>query len=60
VSLPDPLGGREAVLAHQPPDPLLQDPDALRAEPRPDLAIALAMERRLDQDASDVVDEFLI
>jgi hypothetical protein len=29
--------------------------DALIAEPRPDPAIALAMERRLDQDASDVV-----
>ena len=60
VGMADPLRGLEAVLPHQPPDPLLGGPDALVAEPGPDLAVALAVERRLGQDAADVADQFLV
>src|SRR5262249_45437348 len=60
VGMADPLRGLEALLAHQPPDPLLRGPDALVAEPRPDLAVALAVEGRLGQDAPDVADQLLI
>jgi hypothetical protein len=60
MGMPDSVRCLEAVLAHQPPDPLLRDPDALIAEPRPDLAIALAMERRLGQDAANVADQLLV
>jgi hypothetical protein len=60
VRMPDPLRGLEAMLPHQPPDPLLGGPDALVAEPGPDLAVALAVERRLGQDAADVVDQSLV
>jgi len=52
----DPLQGLKAMLAHWPPDPLLAGPDALVAEPGPDLAVALTMERGLGQDAADVTD----
>jgi hypothetical protein len=45
VRMPDPLRGLEAPLPHQPPDSLLRSPDALVAEPGPDLAVALAVER---------------
>ena len=60
VGMADPLRGLEAVLPHQPPDPLLRGPEALVAEPGPDLAVALAVERRLGEDAPDVADEFLV
>ena len=60
VGVADPLRGLEAVLPHQPPDPLLGGPDALVPEPGPDLAVALPVERRLGQDAPDVADEFLV
>src|SRR5262249_23641132 len=56
----DPLRGLEALLPHQPPDPLLGRPYALEAEAGPDLAVALAVERRVGQDAADVADEFLV
>ena len=56
----DPLRGLKALLPHQPADPLLGGPDALVAEPSPDLAVALAVERRLGQDAANMVDEFLV
>jgi hypothetical protein len=58
--VPDPLRGLEAVLPHQPADALLRGPDALVAEPSPDLAIALAVERRPGQDAPDVAGKFLV
>jgi uncharacterized cupin superfamily protein len=35
-------------------------PDALVAELCPDLTVALAVERRLGQDAADMADEFLV
>src|SRR5262249_20688724 len=43
-----------------PPDPLLRGADSLVAEAGPDFAVALAVERRLGQNAADVADEFLI
>ena len=52
--------GLEAVLAHQSPDAFLGGPDALVAEPGPDLAVALAVEGGLGQDAADVPDELLV
>src|SRR5689334_615765 len=58
--MPDPLRGLEALLPHQPPASLLGSPDALETEPGPDLAVTLAMERRLGEDAADVADEFLV
>jgi hypothetical protein len=45
VEVADPVWGLEAVLPHQPPDSLPRGPDALVPEPRPDLALALAVER---------------
>jgi hypothetical protein len=60
VGVPDWLRGLEAVLPHEPADALLRGPDALEAEPGPDLAVTLAMERRLGEDAPDVADEFLV
>src|SRR5262249_24331508 len=60
VAMANPLGGLKAVLPHQPPNPLLGSPDALVAEPGPDLAVTLAMERRLRQDAPDMADKLLI
>src|SRR5262249_23269522 len=60
VGMPDSGRGLEAVLAHQPADALLGGPEALVAEPGPDLGVALAVERRLGQDAPDVADEFLV
>jgi hypothetical protein len=56
----DALRGLEAVLAHQASDPLLRGPDALVAEPRPELAIAFAVKWRLGQDAPDLADEFRV
>src|SRR5262245_6973782 len=56
----DPLWGLEAMPPHQPADRLLGGPDALEAEPGPDLAVTLAMERRLGQDAPDVADQLLV
>ena len=50
----------QAILPHQTPDPLLGGADALVAKPGPDLAVALAVERRLGQDAADVPDQFLV
>src|SRR5262245_24907901 len=52
VGMADAPGGLQALLAHEPPDPLLGGADTLEAEPCPDLAIALAVERRLGQDAA--------
>src|SRR5262249_22555623 len=60
VRMPHPLRGLKAVLSHQPPDSLLRGPDTLEAEPGPDLAVALAVERRLGQDAADVADQLLV
>ena len=60
VGMANPLRGLEAVLPHQPADALLGGPDALEAEPGPDLAVALAVEGRLGQDAADVADQLLI
>src|SRR5262249_52349873 len=60
VRAADPLGGLEAVLPHQPPDPLLGGPEALVAEPGPDLAVALAVEGGPGQDAADVADQLLV
>jgi hypothetical protein len=60
VGMADPLRGLEAVLPHQPADALLRGPEALEAEPGPDLAVTLAMERRLGEDAADVAQEFLV
>lgn len=48
------------MLAHQPPDPLLRGPEALVAEPGPDLAVALPVEWRLGEDAPHVADEVLV
>ena len=56
----DPVWGLEAVLAHQPLDTLLGGANALVAESGPDLAVALAVERRLGQHAANMVDQFLI
>jgi hypothetical protein len=60
VRMPHSLRGLKAVLPHQPPDSLLRGPDTLIAEPSPDLAVALAVEGRLGQDAADVADQLLI
>jgi len=48
------------VLPHQPPHPLGGGADALMAEPRPNLAIALAVERRLGQGSADVADQVVV
>jgi hypothetical protein len=56
----DPVRGLKAVLHDMPPDALLGGPDALVAEPGPDLTIALAVERRVGEDAPDVSEEFLL
>ena len=56
----DPLRGLQAVLPHEPADSLFRGPDALEAEPGPDFAVTLAVERRLGQDAADVAHEFLV
>jgi hypothetical protein len=56
----DPVRGLQSVLAHQPPDPLPGGADALVAQPGPDLAVALAVERRLGQEAADVPDQLLV
>src|SRR5262245_30905497 len=58
--MPDSLRSLQPTLAHQPPDPLLRGADTLISQPCPDLAVALAVERRLGQDAADVPDQFLI
>src|SRR5262249_26268057 len=60
VGMSDPLRCLQAVLAHQAPDPLLRGPHAQVTQPGPDLAVALAVERRLAQDMADVADEFLV
>src|SRR5262249_27292195 len=60
MGLADAIRGLEAVLAHQPAHPLLGSPDALVAEPGPDLAVAFAVERRLGQDAANIADQLLI
>src|SRR5215472_14178280 len=60
VGMADALRGLVSVSPHQPSDPLLGSPDALVAEPGPDLAVAFAVERRLGQDAAYVADEFLV
>src|SRR5262249_18522373 len=60
MRMSDALRGLQTVLPHQPPDSLLGGPDALVAEPCPDLAVPLAMERRLGEDAADVAHEFLV
>jgi hypothetical protein len=60
VGMANPLRGLEAVGPHEPADALLRGPDALVAEAGPDLAVTLAMERRLGEDATDVADQFLV
>ena len=40
----DPVRRQQAVLAHQPPDPPGRGADAGKAQPGPDLAVALAMQ----------------
>jgi hypothetical protein len=57
--LPDPLWSLQVVLAHQRQGALLRGPDTPIAAPVPDLAIALAAERRLGQHAADVADQSL-
>ena len=50
----DPLGRQQALLAEQTQHPFATDLDAvLAAQPGPDLAVALASERRGDQDLAD-------
>ena len=50
----DPLGGQESFLAQQPQDPFPADLHAvLAAQPGPDLALALASERRVGQHPPD-------
>ena len=60
VRVAAPPGGLEVVLSHQPPDPLGGRADAPVPEPRPDLAVALAVERALGQDPADVADQLLV
>jgi hypothetical protein len=56
----DPLRGLKALLPHEPANALFRGPDALEAEPGPDLAVTLALERRLGEDAADVTHKFLV
>src|SRR5262245_64077022 len=60
VGMSDPLRCLQAVLAHQSPDPLFRGPHAPVTQPRPDLAVALSVERRLGQDLADVAGQFLV
>src|SRR5436305_12096111 len=55
-----PPWGPEVMLPHQPPHPLGGRADAPMTEPRPDLAVALAVEGRLGQDGADLADQLLI
>jgi hypothetical protein len=54
AAAPDPLGRQQALSAQQPQDPFPAHLDAvLAAQPGPDLAVALAGERRAGQDPVD-------
>jgi hypothetical protein len=55
-----PLWGLKTVLSHQRPDSFPGGADALVSESGPDLAIALAVERRLGQASADVPGQILI
>ena len=55
-----PVGGLKPRLPHQATHPLLAGADAREAQPRPHLAVALAMEGRVLQDLPDVAEEFRI
>jgi len=50
-----PCRGQESRLAQQAQDAWLAGPDAGQAQPRPDLTLALADERRRRQDATDLL-----
>src|SRR5918912_1140052 len=52
--------GQEAVLAHQPQDATPAGADAGAAQPRPQLAVALAMERAVVQELPDRLDQLLV
>ena len=60
VGVAAPAWGLEVMLPHQPPDPLGGRADAPMPQPRPDLAVALAVERALGQDPADVADQLLV
>ena len=47
----------QAVLAHQAAHPLLRGAQARMAQPRPDLAVALAMKRAVDEHLPDRLDQ---
>ena len=49
----DPGGDEQIVLSHQPQHPTAGGPDALHAQPRPNLAVPLAMERTGGKDGAD-------
>jgi hypothetical protein len=51
---------QQAMLAHQPQDPAAAGADPLEAQPRPELAIALAMERAVGQELPDRPHQVLI
>jgi hypothetical protein len=54
------LVGQEAVLAHQPQDTAAAGADAGQAQPRPQLAVALAVERAVGQQLADRRDQRLV
>ena len=56
----DPARRQQAVLPHQPQDAALGGADAGEAQPRPDLAMALAVERAGGQQLADRLDQRLV
>ena len=56
----DPAWRLQAMLAHQAQDAALGGADAGEAQPRPDLAVALAVERAVGQQLADRLDQRLV
>ena len=54
------LMGQQAMLAHQPQDAAPAGADAGEAQPRPQLAVALAMERAVLQELPDRPHQVLV
>src|SRR3954464_15380264 len=54
---PGPGGCKQVVLAHEPQDATLGCADARHAQPRPDLAVTLAVKRAGGQDGLDRLDQ---
>jgi len=60
MRLADPAWRQQVVRTHQPQDAALGGADAGKAQPRPDLAVALAVERARGQQLADRLDQRLV